>query len=56
MEVSPPGGDLEDLGGGLVLSGLAITSQREEVGGGEAVCLTCLLNLCHRVEHVFYCR
>ena len=42
VEVGPAGGDLEELGGCLVLSGLAITSQREQVGGGEGVCLTCL--------------
>ncbi len=45
VEVGPAGRDLEELGGCLVLGGLAVTSQREEVGGGEGVCLTCLLCL-----------
>ncbi len=56
VEVGPPGGEVEELGGGLVLGGLAVASQREQVGGGEGVCLTCLLSLLHRVDHVFYCR
>ena len=42
VEVSPPGRDLEELGSCLVLGGLAVTSQREQLGGGEGVCLTCL--------------
>ena len=39
VEVGPPGGDLEELGSGLVLGGLAVTSEREQVGGREVVCL-----------------
>ena len=35
VEVGPPGRDLEELRGCLVLSGLAVTSQREQVGGRE---------------------
>ena len=56
VEVGPPGRDLEELGGGLVLSGLAITSQREQLGGGEVLDLTSLLVLPQRLDHVFYYR
>ena len=53
VEIGPPGGDLEELRGGLVLRGLAVTSQREQLGGGEVLDLTCLLCLLQRVDHVF---
>ena len=52
VEVGPPGSDLEELGGGLVLGGLAITSQREQVGGREVV-FDPLAHLLQRFDHVF---
>ena len=52
VEVGPAGGDLEELGGGLVLGGLAVTSQREQLGGREVV-LDPLSHLLQRLDHVF---
>ena len=53
VEVGPPGRDLEELGGGLVLGGLAVTSQREQVGGREVASTSLAPRLLQRFDHVF---
>ena len=52
VEVGPPGRDLEELRGGLVLGGLAVTSEREQVGGREVVSDP-LSHPLQRLDHVF---
>jgi hypothetical protein len=46
-----PRGEVEDVGSGPVLGGLAGPREREQAGGAEGVCL-CLSASCQRLDHV----
>ena len=52
VQVGPPGGGDEQLGGSAVLGGLLSAGEREQVASGEVVDLTCLRS-CQRLDHVF---
>ena len=52
VQVGPAGGEIEQIGGGLLLRGLAGPGQREQVGRAEGVCLSLGSGSCLRVDHV----
>ncbi len=53
VEVGPPGGEGELVGGGAVLVGLALAGEGEQRGGVQVVVCDLSLGCCQRLAHVF---